>query len=108
MAAPSGDEELLAAGSCEQRIDGAPVVRYERGPPFAQPLETFALIRERPLHPPTAVDDALDAFRALLERPGVGEEERHVHAPDLRQQRADRFRDGVAGDPVRLGRLAAG
>src|SRR5262249_31093647 len=81
-------EQPLAARAAQQRVDRAAVVRRQRRMALAQPPQALALIGERPLGPRAAIDGALDPVRAAVERIGVGDQEGHVDAPDLLEQRS--------------------
>src|SRR2546425_3489925 len=97
-------EEPLAAGSVQQRVDGAAVIWRKRCVAFAEPAQTLPLIWERLLDPPAVIDGALDARGAPLPGLPPGDQERHIDAPHFGKQRAQRVRDALARCPVRVGR----
>src|SRR5208337_1803589 len=88
------------AGGFQRRVHEFAIAGAERPATFAQPLEAFALVGKRLLHPWQAVDLASHFARARGERVGVGDQEASIDAADFNQERAQRGDGVLAREPA--------
>ena len=67
---------------------------------FALPLEAFALVGERLLHPREAVDLASHFARATRKRAGIGNQEGRLDAADFDEERSEQAGGILARRPA--------